>query len=184
MEKKNNRISVKDYLQDKDLLKFKKYIPYSKKVNIIDSIMKEVCRNMNGLYSIDSVLLDRIKKQIFIEQLTNLNLSIIDNETGLDGYDLLYYTDAIKDIDLLISSEFMELDRLLKLRINDYLRDKTTLKGFLNYKTDHVLNYIDLKLPELIESINKIDIKSIIDNFATALDKINVKNIKSLNNKK
>lgn len=165
-----NKISVSEYLDNKELLEIKKYIPYVEKVNIVNSIMKQVCRNTSGLYSVDSVLLDRIKKQIFIEQLTNLDLSILSD--NLDGYDLLMVNNDMNNILLSITAEYKELDRILELRVNDFLRDKTSISGFLHYKTERVLDYINSNVPVLLEKIDKIDTKSIIDSLSKSLDMI------------
>ena len=164
------KISVSEYIKNNELLETIKYIPYAKKVNIVDSIMKQTCRNMSGLYSIDSVLLDRIKKQIFIEQLTNLDLSVMSN--NLDGYDLLMMESDIENILLAIEEEYKELDRILKLRISDFLRDKTSISGFLHYKTERVLDYINSNIPLLLDKLDKIDTKSIIDSLSKSLDMI------------
>lgn len=167
-----NKISVKEYLDNKALLRVKNYIPYVNKVAIIDAIMKEVSKNINGTYSLDSVLLDRIKMQIFIESYTNLDLSIMDNE--LDGYDLLKLN---KEFYLLLDTfndEYKELEEILKLRVNDYIRDKASVKGTLSYKVDHLLDYIDMKFPSIIDTINGIDVQTIISNIANALDKISL----------
>ena len=165
-----NRISVSEYLDNRELLEIKRYIPYAEKVNIVDSIMKQVCRNMSGLYSIDSVLLDRVKKQIFVEQLTNLDLSILSD--NLDGYDLLMVNRNLEDILSLITDEYKELDRILKLRIDDFLRDKTSMNGFLHYKTERILDYINSNIPVLIDKVEKIDTKSIIDSIGKSFDMI------------
>ena len=163
-----NKISVNEYLENMELLKINKYIPYVEKVNIIDSIMKQVCRNMSGLYSIDSVLLDRIKEQIFIEQLTNLDLSVFYND--LDGYDLLMQNNKMNEIHSLIMEEYKELDRILDLRIKDFLRDKTSINGFIHYKTERVLDYINLNIPIVLDKLEKIDTKSVIDSISKSLD--------------
>lgn len=165
-----NKISVSEYLNNNELLEIKEYIPYAEKVNIVDSIMRQVCRNMSGLYSIDSVLLDRVKKQIFIEQLTNLDLSILSN--NLDGYDLLMVSNDMEEILLFVIDEYKELDRILELRVKDFLRDKTSISGFLHYKTERVLDYINSNVPVLLDRIDKIDTKSIIDSLSKSLDMI------------
>lgn len=165
-----NKISVSEYLNNKELLEIKEYIPYAEKVNIVDSIMRQVCRNMSGLYSINSVLLDRVKKQIFIEQLTNLDLSILHD--NLDGYDLLMVNNDIEEILFSVIDEYKELDRILELRVKDFLRDKTSISGFLHYKTERVLDYINSNVPVLLDRIDKIDTKSIIDSLSKSLDMI------------
>ena len=166
----SEKISVNEYFNNNELLKIKKYIPYVEKVNVVDSIMKQVCRNMNGLYSIDSVLLDRVKTQIFIEQLTNLDLSISTDD--LDGYDILMSNGNINNILMVIEKEYKEFDRILKLRIDDFLRDKTSIKGFLHYKTERVLDYINANVPMLLNKIDKIDTKSVIEAISKSFDGI------------
>lgn len=166
----NEKISVKQYLENKELLKLNNYIPYHKKVKIIDSIMKQVCIVINGTYNLDSVLLDRVKMQIFIEQCTNLDLSIMFE--NMDGYDLLkkekYYDLILFDI----QDELTEFERILQLRIDDFIRDKASVKGILNYKIESMYNYINLKIPEVLDRVEKIDIESITKNFSMVLDKI------------
>ena len=165
---KENRISAKEYLDNNELLEVVNYIPYVNKVDIIDAIMREVCRNVNGTYTLDSVLLDRIKTQIFIEYYTNLDLSVLYE--GMDGYDLL--TSAYER-ELLIDKfrkEYEELERILGLRLNDYIRDKASVKGVLHYKLEHIIDTIDLRVPNIIEGINKIDVQSIMETIGVVLD--------------
>ena len=166
----NKKISVKEYIDNKDLLTVRTYIPYSEKVKIIDSVMKQVCVSINGTYNLDSVLLDRVKTQIFIEQCTNLDLSIMyDN---LDGYDLLKYYDEFNYIMYLIDEEFEELERILQLRINDFIRDKASVKGILSYKIEKVIDSINVSIPSIIERIEKIDMESMAKNFSLVLDNL------------
>lgn len=167
----SEKISVKEYLENEKLLKVVGYIPYVEKVNIVDSIVKQIYVVINGTYNLDSVLLDRVKSQIFIEQCTNLNLSIIDEEENLDGYDLLKKTDKYDIVIRYIENEVNELERILKLRIDDFIRDKASVKGILSYKTEKILDCVKTEIPSLIDYIEKIDIESIVNGLSLALDK-------------
>jgi hypothetical protein len=166
----NNKISVKEYLDNKKLLKLKGYIPYAEKVNIIDSIVSQIYIVINGTYNLDSVLLDRVKSQIFIEQCTNLNLSIIEEEENLDGYDLLKKTYTYEEIMKYIEAEVNELERILQLRIDDFIRDKASVKGVLNYKTEKILDCVKTEIPSLINRVENIDAESVINTFSLLLD--------------
>ena len=166
----SNKISVKEYLENNELLEVIDYISYVDKVNIVDSIMKQVCVSINSTYNLDSVLLDRVKTQIFIEKCTNLDLSIIDE--NLDGYDLLKKTGNFDKIINLINNELLEFERILQLRINDFIRDKASVKGILSYKIEKVIDCINVKTPTILERIENIDVKSMINNFSLTLDKL------------
>lgn len=170
MSKNNKRISVKEYLDNKELLELRGYIPYHQKVNIVDSTLKQVCIAINGTYNLDSVLLDRIKMQIFIEQCTNLDLGIMFED--LDGYDLLKKEHCFDDILQKIKDEIKEFENILQLRISDFIRDKASVKGILSYKIESMRDYFNLKIPEVLDRIDKIDVKSITQNLSLVLDKI------------
>ena len=86
MENVNDRISAQEYLDNNALLELV-YIPYEQKVTICDAILSQVL-NKDGFATVDSVLLKRVKTQIIIESISNLDLSIV-NEDGLNGYDVL-----------------------------------------------------------------------------------------------
>lgn len=169
--KKNKRISVEEYLLNKELLEVKKYVPYANKVLLIDAILKEVCFNKNGLFTLDSVVLDRVKLQIFIEEYTNLNLSI-KNQNELNGYDLLIMNREFDNVIDKFKDEFKELERILNLRLDDYLRDKSSLKGFLNYKIERIIGFLDYKTNNLIETINNVDVDKLTNSLSTILDNI------------
>jgi hypothetical protein len=167
----NKKVSVSDYLLNKEILDVKLYIPYSKKVDIIDAILNEVCVNTNGLFSLDSVVLDRVKIQIFIETYTNLDLSLI-NEDDLDGYDLLIMNNELNNIINKFDTEYQELERILNLRLTDYLRDKSSLKGFFNYKLEKFIDFIDYKVSNLIDGINTLDVEKVTKSISIVLDNI------------
>ncbi len=169
-----NKISVKEYLNNEEKLIVKKYIPYERKVLIVDSILKQVCANINGFYKLDSVLLDRIKDQIIIEQTTNLDLKIV--EDGLDGYDLLLMNDRLDSLIEIINKEYLQFDKILSLRISDYLKFKSSVSGFLHYKTEYILDWMENKSIDIINKLNDIDVERLVRTFSNTLDGIIKKN--------
>ena len=156
----DKKISVSNYLLNKDLLKVINYITFENKVVVVDSILKELCFNNNGLYTLDSVMLNRVKTQIYIEQYTNLDLNI-ENEEGLNGYDLLVRTNELDNLINTFRNEYNIIENILELRLSDYLRDKSSIKGFLHYKSERIINFIIDKVNNLNENLDKKEIEKI-----------------------
>jgi len=63
------------------------YIPFDNKLQIVSHIVQGLIDATKG---INTALLKRISKEVFIESITNIDLNIID-ENGLKGYDQLCY---------------------------------------------------------------------------------------------
>ena len=120
MDNKNNRISVNDYLDDKEKLELT-YIPFDRKLEIVTHTLQGVIDSIGGL---NTSLLRRISTEVFIEAITNIDMNII-NENGLKGFDQLCYLNELDNLISLISNEYAEFERIVNERVSDYNRIET-----------------------------------------------------------
>ncbi len=118
------KISVLDYVNNNDLLEIR-YIPFETKLRIIDSIITEIIEKEK---TINTSLIRRISIQIFIENSTNIDLSSTD-DNNLDGFNQLYYYNALESLTRFIGNEYSEFLLILKERISDYRANILHLKN-------------------------------------------------------
>jgi hypothetical protein len=81
-----NKISVSEYLKDNGLLEIN-YIPYDVKLDIVDVVLSQVISD-DVMPKVDGALLKRVSTEVFIETITNIDMSI-KSEVDLGGYDEL-----------------------------------------------------------------------------------------------
>ena len=156
-----NKISVKEYLDNKDLLSLI-YVPYDQKVNICDVILSQVL-NKDGFATVDSVLLERVKTQIIIESISNLDLSIVD-ESGLNGYDLLSLNN---ELEVFIGHiEFGKFNQIIDLRLKDFYNENASLRGYIHYLANKVNDKIVILKNDFSEFIQNLDSKAIANQIS------------------
>ena len=151
-----NKISVKEYLDNKEKLALI-YVPYERKVNICDVILSQVL-NKDGFATIDSVLLERVKTQIIIESMSNLDLSI-QNESGLNGYDLLSLNNELEVFE--VNPEFEKFNKIIDLRLKDFYNENASLRGYLKYLVDKANNRLATIKADFSEFVHNLDSKAI-----------------------
>ena len=155
---KENKISVQAYLDNKDLLEII-YVPYEQKVTICDVILSQVAHKY-GFATIDSVLLDRVKTQVILESISNLDLSLI-NDAGLNGYDLLCYNDELYV--LINNNEFEKFNKIIELRLKDFYNENASLRGYIHYLVNKASEKVELFKEDLSGFIQNLDSKAIAD---------------------
>ena len=159
-----NKISVQDYLANKDLLEFI-YVPHDKKVEICDVILNQVLYR-DGFATVNSVLLERVKIQIVIESISNLDLSVI-NDNGLNGYDLLCYNDELES--LINNSEFKKFDKIIELRLKDFYNDSASLRGYIDYLVNKAQRKAEQFKEYLSEFIQNLDSQAIANQVSNVI---------------
>lgn len=166
----NERISVKEFLEDKELLELT-YIPYDKKVEICETIIEQCSSEFENYHTLNSALLERVKKEIFISSITNLDFSIKD-ENGLDGYDQLCYhnmlNDLIEDCDYL----YDQFEEIFQLMLNDYRSDVLSIRGYFNSLKTAIVNWFSIFKRDSVEYISSLNLKEISDNATKIVDLI------------
>jgi len=78
----NDKISVAEYLNNKELLVLT-YLPFDTKMEIVSNIINSVTNSVGGL---NTTLMRRVSTEVFIESITNIDLNIVD-ENNLKGFD-------------------------------------------------------------------------------------------------
>lgn len=157
-----NKITCEEYRNNPELLKVVEYIPYDAKITIIDSILKELVNNESGFYTLDSVLLDRIKVSIYIHTYTNIDLNFYCE--NLDGYDYMCKHDLVDEIISKFSKEYERLESILSLRIKDFYLTDGSLRGLLSHKINYIVDGVS-SFGSSLENLNTSDIKNILDGF-------------------
>ena len=170
----SEKISVKEYLNDTELLELT-YIPYDEKVEICNVIIGQCSSVFEDYHSLNSVLLERVKTEIFITSITNLDFSIKD-ENGLDGYDQLCYHN---DLDYLIYTcgfLYEQFEEIFELALKDYYDNFTSLRSYLNTMKTNVLNWISKIKRDANEFVKSIDSKEVSDKIIQIIDKSGIIN--------
>lgn len=164
-----NKISIKDYLENKELLEIN-YIPYEERVEICNVILDQCTSVFEDYNTLNSVLLERVKTEIFISYITNLDFSIKD-ENGLDGYDQLCFMDELDDLIYTCGYLYEQFEDILALMINDYYHNIASTRGYLNTLKTSILNWFAILKRDANEYINSIDLKAIADKIIDTINK-------------
>jgi hypothetical protein len=155
-----NKISVSEFLETPELLEVG-YTPYDKKVDIVDVILSQVIVN-DEVEKIDSALLKRIKTQIFIESITNIDMSI-ESDDGLNGYDELCLLDELDMLIELIYDEYSRFEEILELKLQDFYRYKTSTSATMLSLKNNFLKFAKEKYDEISNMIDNIDTHALSD---------------------
>lgn len=161
------KISVEEYLENNELLKTY-YTPFETKREIVDVIVSQVVED-KGMKKIDQTFLYRIATQVFIETITNIDMSIKSN-SGLDGYDVLCLNDALNELIDMISTEFDRFDSILKLKLDDFYRYENSTSSILLSLKKNLSDFFKKKTDELNEMIANIDSKEISEKIKMTIN--------------
>ncbi len=155
------KISVEEYLENINLLEIH-YTKYYDKMEIVDTILSKIIVHDSSPRTINTAILDRVATQVFIEAITNLDLSIVD-EDGLDGYDLLCYEDELNDLLSIsgIANEYSIFRDILEKRINDFYNYENNIAVAINNIKKDFLNYTNSGLDYLNQMISSIDAEKV-----------------------
>ena len=163
----NEKISVKEYFENKELLELA-YVPYERKVEICRIIIEQCANVYNEYHTIDSVLLSRVSREVFIDAITNLNLSVKD-EQGLDGYDQLCMKDELNYIIEECDYLYAQFEEILELMLKDYYNNEGSLRGFFNNLKDTIINRLTVAREDISDFVQNLDAKEIADKISTTM---------------
>ena len=159
-----DKISVNEFLNNSDLLEIT-YTPFYTKLQIVTKILNSV---INATGEINTSIIRRISTQVFIENITNIDMSIKD-ENDLDGYDKLCYLNKLSDLKKLIGLEYIEFENILNERLMDYIRIETNptyavseIYKMASNNTDALSTLLldkskDVEIDELVSQIGEIN---------------------------
>ena len=162
-----NKISVTEYLEDKGLLEIN-YIPYDVKSNIVDVILSKVS-TAGEINKLDSALLHRISTQVFIESITNIDMSI-ESEENLNGYDLLCLYDELDSLIDTIIDEFERFEHILELKVEDFHRYNTSTSATLLSLKNVLSKFVKKKSDEINELIRNLDTSAISEKLKNIIN--------------
>jgi hypothetical protein len=162
-----NKISVREYLDNKELLEIN-YTPHDIKNNIVDVMLSQVVVR-DGLQKINSVLLNRISTQIFIESITNIDMSV-KSDKNLDGYDELCFNNELEELLEIISNEYSRFEYILKLKIDDLNRYNNSTSATILSLKKSVVDFVKKKSDEINQFINNIDTQTISNNLKVLIN--------------
>jgi len=163
----DNKISVSNYLENVELLEID-YTPYDVKVDIVDVILSQVIID-DEMEKIDSALLKRISTQIFIESITNIDMSI-KSDNGLDGYDELCLLNELDDLLNLIFDEYSRFENILELKVADFYRYKNSTSSTLLSLKNKLSKFVKEKSDEINNLIENIDTQALSNKLKVLID--------------
>lgn len=164
--KNNDKISVADYLNNRELLVLK-YIPFDSKMEIVSNVINGMVKSIGGL---NTTLLRRISTEIFIESITNIDLSIVD-ENNLKGFDQLCYLGELDNLKTNLGKEYFELEKMLQEMVDDYIRIETNPAVTINLIYKQIQTYLNNMLDYISENIQNIDVDKFIEQLNSYIQK-------------
>ncbi len=167
MNENNSKISVSEYLENKELIEIS-YIPFDKKMEIVGHVINEIVNTLGGL---NTTLLRRISTEVFIETISNIDMNIED-ENGLKGFDQLCFHNELENLKIMLGTEYKEFDRILDERVSDYIRIETNPSVTINAIYNQVRDSVNTVLDYLSKQIQNIDVEKLsatISEFAPKL---------------
>lgn len=152
-----NKISVEDYLLDKDMLETI-YIPYEKKVEIVNTILDNFDKS-----KIDSARLNYIFDYVIITTITNIDLDIESND-GFNGYDLLCYEKEFEELILEIEYEYNKFKEILQYKLND----------IYHYESNQIKIVVEQLMNEFNSMLKNVDMNELANKLKDVISqKIN-----------
>ena len=97
-------------------------------MEIAGYVLRGVTQALGGL---NSSMLRRVATEVFIENITNIDLNIED-ENGLKGFDQLCYSRELDKLLLYLGDEYTEMKRILDEYVSDYIRTETNPSVTIN----------------------------------------------------
>ena len=158
-----SKITVNEYIENENLLELT-YSPYEDKINIVDLVIDScIIPTEDNLVRIDSVLLDRISKEIFLSSITNIDMEII-SENNITPYDELCRTNKLEELIDKCGYEYTQFEKMLKLRKHDFDIANNSIYTIINYIFDELNKSEMFKSEEfinqLINQVKEIELKN------------------------
>lgn len=170
-----NKISVTQYMENGNLLEIS-YVPYDQKVEIVEAIIPSIVRYGIDVQRIDTALLQRVSCEIFIESITNIDMTLPDQH-GLSGYDTLCLNNVLDDLLYEISAEYDRFMEILSYKIKDFEKQHNSTSAVILYLKNKLINFGKTKTDELFNRINNLDTQK-LGNEIKSFIKQNLKDIK------
>lgn len=157
----NNKISVQEYLNNKELLSVV-YIPFDTKIQIVSRVIRGLIDSTGGIMS---SMLRRIFTEVVIESISNIDMNIED-ENGLKGFDQLCYANELENMKIVLGNEYKEFEKILSEYISDYIRIETNPAITINQIYSQVTEFLSTLLDGLSEKIQDVDVEKLGDTIA------------------
>jgi hypothetical protein len=163
---KDNKISVKEYIEDKGLLKGT-YVSFNDKITIMSHVISELVNSIGGL---NTSMLRRLATEVIIESISNIDMAITD-ENGLSGYDQLCYMNELDELKIRLGNEYDEMERILDERIDDYIRTETNPAITINAIYSHVTGTLSDIIELIRKQIQNINVEELMQNISQLIPK-------------
>ena len=157
---KQDKISVENYIENNALLEIV-YTPFDKKMEIVSHVLTGIINSLGGL---NTALLRRISTEVFIEAISNIDMSIVD-ENELSGYDQLCFKNELENLIIYLGSEYIEFEKILSERVSDYIRTETNPAVTINAIYKQVSDYFSNTLDYLSDRIQDVDIEEVANDI-------------------
>lgn len=157
----NNKISVQEYLNNKELLEVV-YIPFDSKITIVSKVMQGL---INATGGINTSMLRRIFTEVVIENISNIDMGIVD-ENDLKGFDQLCLANALDELKSLLGNEYKEFERILNEYLSDYIRVETNPAITISRIYEQILDFSSVVLNGLSEKIKDVDVEKLGDTIS------------------
>ncbi len=155
------KISLKNYLENKDLLELT-YTPYEDKMKIIDLIMDGcIVETTDGLVKIDSVVLERVSTEMFLSSITNIDMEE-SLENGLTVYDELCRVGEINNLIDRCGLEYKLFSDILYLRKKDFDKTNESIYTVINFIFEQLNGMFSDSKQLLSELKNKQNLSELI----------------------
>lgn len=155
------------------------YINFISKVNLCDLLVDTTCKDKAGNIRFDSVTRDMLYKLNLINLYTNINIEFGNTDNPLyNQYDLLQKHGFLSYmIDAIPKTELDEFDQILASKLSDFKNNNHTTSACINKHVERIrdlgvslinplIEELDKKLPEILNSLNKKDIEKIVKRVA------------------
>ena len=156
-----NKITVQEYLNNKDLLEAT-YIPFEDKLTIVSNTIRGSVDALGGL---NQTMLRRVATEVFITSITNLDMVTVD-ENGLSGYDQLCYKDELFPLINKLGNEYEEFQRIYDERVEDYIRTETNPAITINAIYSQVADVFTSIIEQLSNQIQNIDVEQLLSSVS------------------
>lgn len=160
-------ISVREYIENKELLETT-YVPYAMKVEIIDAMINNAREVNDG--KIDDASMDRIFDEVIITASTNIDMSIIDEETELDGYDLLMAYDAYDELISMIDKEYYRYFSIYTNKIKTIERYELGTSAVISKIKEDITEQINSILYSASQVVNNFDSEAFVKQLSSMID--------------
>ena len=156
----NGKINVQEYISDESKLELT-YLTYGEKIDLVNIILENVINRETRPATVDTALLKSIAIQMFIENITNIDLSDDVND-GQNGYDILCYTGSLQKLLRAIAPEYNRLQEVLNDKLNDFYRyEYSEAKAFYDIEVE-VGQLLSMSLDKLEDGLKKLDVEKMI----------------------